>query len=56
MLKFKLYSNSKTIESHLEQLLKYLTEITQDRDHSKRALNEALQERDQIAQNTGKGY
>ena len=47
------YSNSKTIESHLEQLLKYLSEISSERDQSKRALNEALQERDQIAQNTG---
>ena len=47
------YSNSKTIESHLEQLLKYLSEVSSERDQSKRALNEALQERDQIAQNTG---
>lgn len=50
------YSNSKTIESHLEQLLKYLSEVSSERDQSKRALNEALQERDQIAQNTGIDY
>ena len=46
------YSNSKTIESHVESLLQQLDTVAAVRDANQRQLNEALQERDQIAQNS----
>lgn len=49
------YGNCKSIEEDYENLVQNLLEVTSTRDQSRRQLNETLQERDQIAQNSNSG-
>ena len=46
------YTNGKSVEEEYLTLVKYLKEVTQSRDQTRRQLHETLQERDQIAQNS----